>query len=178
MIYLTREDQVRAEYTEEEIINMIKTKYQERYNPNSNLDALDQLLICESVAEAVPIRDNFNRNEPPDENVNVIGNGNDSYKRRVNFELTPDKLQVVSKLKNCRYFTPPVEVAQLLEEFFRDCGTKQGWWLSIAQQWTPRTINRVIVRLIKLQTTGFKSIQNPAAYFTFLIKKRKPRRNL
>jgi len=110
------------------------------------------------------------------ENVSVNGNVNDSYKHRANFELTESKQHVIRKLKGCTYLTPSIDIARLLEELFLEWPSKQGHWLYISQQYVPRVINRVIARLIKLHASGRITLQNPAAYFTMLIKFRKKRK--
>ncbi len=181
MIYPLPEEQVRSKITKEEAINLIEIKYGAKYDPSSYLDAWDQLLACKSVVESTPIINSDTEEKKltdKNDNGSVNGNGNDIRQRRVNFELTESKLQVIAKLKICNYQTPPINIAELLEEFFSECRTKRGWWLSVAQQWPPRPIYRVIERIINLHNTGRASIQNPAAYFTFLIKFRKKRRSL
>lgn len=173
MVYKSREEQIRAELSQEEAIQRIKERYQSQYDPSTpDFDAWDQLLACEAVAEATPIKE-----EITTRNVYVSGNGNDTYKPRINFELTPSKQEVIGKLNSYKYKTPR-EIAHLLEELFKECNTKKGWWLCVAQQWTLRAINRVVNRIIKIHTSGQRTIQNPAAYFTFLIKKRKKKRSL
>lgn len=177
--YQSRDEQIRAELTKDEVIRRIEEVYHQKYNPNlPNFDAWNHLLACEAVAEATPVKeDYYKEKERENENVSVNGNGNDSSKRRVNFELTPSKLKVISKLKECTYRTSPKIIAQLLEEFFINCNSEKGWWLYVAQQWAPRPINRVIDKIINLYTSGSKTIQNPAAYFTYLIKLRKRRKS-
>lgn len=110
------------------------------------------------------------------ENAGVNGNVNDSYKRQVNFELTQSKQHIIDELKRFNYRTPPLKVSKLLEDLFIEYGSRPGHWLYIAQRWNPREINRNITRLIKIHTTGRQSIKNIAAYFTYLIKFRKKRK--
>jgi len=107
-------------------------------------------------------------------NVNV--NDNDSCKQIVYFELTQNKQQVITELTQCHYRTPPVEVAVLLTELFKEWPSYQGHWLHITQKYNPRAINRIIKQLLKLHSSGQETIKNPAAYFTSSIKWRKPRR--
>lgn len=111
-------------------------------------------------------------------NVSVNGNVNDTYKNGVNTELTLSKRNVINDLKGCTYRTSPKRVASLLAEFFAGWGTKKGHWLYVAQHWTPRAINRVLTIIIKQYERGDKTVDNPAAYFTHLIKFRKERRYL
>jgi len=151
------------------------------FYPNSALSIEDQLFICESLAKTVE-QENFTstyqdkNTSNKNRNVHVNGMVNDTYKRRVNFELTESKLRVITKLQKCSYRTSPTEISVLLEEFFANLNTKPNHWLYIAQQYSPRPINRVINKLIKIQTSGRLTIQNPAAYFTHLIKYRKKRK--
>lgn len=161
--------------SEQEIIRKIE-KLGGYYDPTSNLPLEDQLLICETIAESTPT----DRNHPDAKwmrNVNVQWNGNDIRKRRVNFELTQSKLQAVSKLKVFNYRTPPKEIAEQLEILFQENPSYSSHWPYIAQTYTPRTINRVIHRMIKIHTSG-RTILNPSAYFTELIKHRQKRKSL
>lgn len=174
----TREEEVRATVSKEEAIRRI-SQLGGQYDPtNIAFDLYNQLLACESIAEATPVKERDPYDLPWNEEV-VSGNGsiNDSYKHTVNFVLTQDKLDAISQLKDCTYRTPPPTIAKLLEIVFVGHETKSGHWLYIAQHWAPRPIYRVITRLIKLQEVGFVTIRNSAAYFTFLIKNRKKRRS-
>lgn len=109
-------------------------------------------------------------------NDNVIVNGNNTYKHGVDLKSTKSKLEVISKLKKCNYKSPPIEISNLLEELFSSHNTKKGHWLYIAQNYSPRTINRIIDRIIKVHKRGEETIKNPAAFFTFLIKFRKKKK--
>lgn len=136
---------------------------------NLNFDVFDQLYVCELLAEQ-------QQKETTNENVYVNESANDTYKRNVNNKSNQRKLQVIAELKACHYRTPPRKVASLLEELFISHESKEGHWLYVAQNWNPRAINRVIRQMINLHKAGIKTIENPAAYFTYLIKHRKPRR--
>lgn len=175
----SREEEVRATVTFEEAILRIE-KLGGVYDPsNSTLDVYDQLLACEAVSEATPVR--FyptNEKDQNKENVVAYENGNGSYKQEVNFELTASKLEAITKLQEYGYRTPPPIIASILTVIFEGCDTKSGWWLTVAQEWNPRAITRTLNQLIKLQSGGWKSIRNPAAYFTSLIKHRSKRRSL
>ncbi len=174
-----REDEIRATVSVEEAIRRIE-KLGGVYDPsNASFDVYDQLLACEAVTEATPVR-SYPNNETENNKENVVAyeNGIGSYKRSVNFELTASKLEAISKLKKLNYITSPPEIAGLLEVIFEGCNTKPGWWLSVGQQWNPKTINSVIAQLIKLLSGGWKTIKNPAAYFTFVIIHRPKRRSL
>lgn len=150
------------------------------YNPDSNLSSEDQLLICESVAEATPIKENYNDEEREinKNNISVNGNGNDSYKRNDGQESARSKFQIITELQECNYRTPPTKIASLLEELFVNFNSKPGHWLYVAQHWTPRAINRVIKIILKQKATGETTILNPARYFTFLIKLRVKRKRV
>jgi len=113
----------------------------------------------------------------PNKNINVNGMINDSYKHKVIFKLTKSKQQVILELNQCNYKTSPIIIAKYLEDFFKEWTSQKGHWLFISQHYTPRAINRTINRLVKLQTTGKKTICNPSAYFTSLIKFRKKRKS-
>lgn len=170
-----REGEVRATISVEKAISQIE-KFGGVYDPfNTNFDVYNQLLACESITESTPYALSSKVTETSGDAI-AYGGGNDARKRTVNFELTPNKLEAVSKLKTFNYKTPPPEIASQLETVFIGFNTEFGWWLSVAQQWNPRAINRVIVQLVKLHTGGWRTINNPAAYFTSLIKYRKKRR--
>lgn len=110
-------------------------------------------------------------------NVNANGMVNGGYKQKVNFELAESKLQIIENLKKCSHLTSPKQVAAFLEEFFKEYDSKPGHWLYIVQHWNPLAINRTFSALIKLHESGRKTIENWAAFFTFLVKKRKKRRS-
>lgn len=184
--FFSRDEEVRATISKEKAIRLIEDVYNAQHDPNCGsdgcFDTWDQLLTCESVAKSTPVKkfpneENKEKREN-NENVDVSGMMNDGCKRKVNFELTESKLQVIENLKNCNYLTYPKEVATFLEEFFKEYDSKPGHWIYISQHWNPRAINRTFSALIKFHESGRKTIQNWAAYFVFLIKKRKPRRNL
>lgn len=173
--YSSREEEIRAELTFKEVIRRIKEVYQAEYDSSRpNFDAWDQLLACESLSESSPITREYKIET--NENPSVSGMLNDSCSSNVIFELTEDKQKVITKLTLNNYRTPPIQIAKLLEELFKEWQSKQGHWLYIAQRWTPRAINRTIRRLIKLHNEGRITIKNPSAYFTFLINFRAKRR--
>ena len=156
------------------------------YDPDSNLDIYDQLLICESLIQSTPV-------DPTDEDGRTIlrlreeenkrngssnGSVNGSYKRTENNQLSQSKHEVIAKLSDCNYRTNPIITARLLEELFTEYPSKSGHWFYIAQHWPPRRINQVIGYLSKLDFLNNKGIDNPSAYFTFLIKKRTRRKTV
>lgn len=160
----------------DETILQIEKKYGASYNPNSELSADEQLLICESYAESE--KRSLNKYRNSNESVSVKWNANDTHKRSDNKALTKSKQEAIAELEASNYRTPPRKIAQLLEQLFVEYNSKPDHWLYVAQNWNPRAINRVIKRLIKLHRTGEKTILNPPAYFTMLIKFRKRRRSL
>lgn len=176
-VYGSREDEIRTTLSKEEVIRLIETKYPAHYSSTSGLDAWDQLLVCESVAESTPVKDDYsNYRETTSINVGVNGNGNDGCKNEENFELTPSKFQIITQLKTLSYRASPIEIEKLLSLLFSNCGTKEGWWLYVAQHWHPKSINSVIGQMIKQHQSGRVTIKNPAAYFTKVIKLHKKRR--
>lgn len=176
-MYQNREEEIRATVSKDEAIRLIEEVYHAHYDPeNDAFDVYDQLLACESVAQSNPVNNlYFKNNEKTDGNEGVSGVVNGGYRQKVDFELTADKLQVIEKLKKCNYTTSPKEVAQLLEEFFTEYQSKPGHWLYVTQNWPPRPIIRVLQQMIKLSSSGQKTIQSWARYFTYLIKFRKKR---
>lgn len=174
--FRSRYEQVRYELSKEEAIDRIEKIYKASYDPLSlSFDVWDQLLACESIEEATPLIQNSK-----DENLNtktsVYVNGNDTYKQRINQELTQSKLAIIANLKTRTYRTPPIEIARLLNQLFLNSNTKDGWWLYVAQHWPPRAITRVISLMIKQHRRGESTIKNPAGYFTDRIKHRKQRK--
>lgn len=145
---------------------LFKNNKPEWFCESSNLSLEDQEWIWNNIPKET------------NDNVNVSGNGNDNGACKTGPKLLSflDKKIVIDQLKDCNIKTPPKETARLLETLFQDCPSKIGHWLYIAQRWPPRTVNSVIGRMIKEQESGEQSIQNPAAYFTYLIKFRKKRK--
>lgn len=173
----SREEEIRATLSKEEVARRIEKLGGVYDSTNIGFDVYDQLLACESIAESTPIiSPPIKEIERTDESVLAYEDGDDGYKQQVNFELTANKLEAISKLKTLNYRTPPPEIANLLEIIFEGCNTHSGWWLTVAQQWNPRTISRVLIQLTKLHSGGWRTFKNPGAYFTFLIKHRKKRR--
>ncbi|MCX6731078.1 MAG: hypothetical protein NTZ55_04465 [Candidatus Roizmanbacteria bacterium] len=109
-------------------------------------------------------------------NVDVDVNDNGGCKKTVNFELTQSKQRVIADLKKCNYRTSPKIIATLLENFFKVWPSFDGYWLSIAQKYPPRAIWRTIDDMVKTNQNGMCSIRNASAYFSSLIKYRKPRK--
>lgn len=146
------------------------------YDPNCGLTLEDQLLACEAVAESTPVKEIYYPiTRFTGENASVNGMSYGTCKRSVNFELTHDKLQIIAEIKNCNYRTPPVKVAELLESFFAGYGTQQGWWLAVANMWSPREIVWNLNYMVKRSWIGFR---NPASYFSSTIKHRKKRKEI
>lgn len=180
--YYSHEEEISGQISFDEALHRIKEDYQAEYDPDRpNFNAWDQLLACEAVTHSTPmlplyeeVTDNKNRNE--NENANISGMISDSCKQEAIFELTQHKQKVIKELTLCNFLTPPIKIALLLEEFFKEWRSKQGHWLFVAQHWTPRAIVRTINRLTKLHIDGRITIRNPSAYFTKLIKFRKQRR--
>ena len=153
------------DFTKEEAINQIEQVYQASYGSHLNLTVWEQLEICESLAETEERTNEY-----------AFVKEDDTSKRSVNLELIESKREVIAELKACDYKTPPSEIASLLEKFFDNPETKPGHWLSVAQQWPPRRIFLTINQMLKRQSGGWITIENPAAYFTFLVNKRKKRK--
>lgn len=112
-----------------------------------------------------------------DTNTNTNLNKNGGFKQSVNFELTQSRQEIIEKLKKCNYRTSRIELAKLLEEFFKDWGIYPRHCLYVAQHWNPRAICRTINEIVKKHESGQVTIHNPAKYFTKLIRFRKERRS-
>lgn len=174
--YRSRDEEVRATISKEEAIKRIHEYGAEYDDSNADFDVYDQLLACEAINESIPINSYSYKDTKQD--VVAYEDGNDGSKQQVSFELTPSKLRAIEQLTEMNYRTTPPEIAMQLEIIFDGYGTKPGWWLVVAQRWNPRAINRDIAKLVKLHSSGRITLKNPAAYFSFLIQKRKRRRSL
>lgn len=174
----TREEVVRAEFSKEEVVRRISEIYHAQYDPSCGLDAWDQLLACEAIAESTQARDYppIDSN-PTNESASVSGVFSGTCKRQPTFELTPRKLEILGKLERCNYRTPPIEVSRLLETLFEEWPSNEGHWLYIAQNYAPRVVNWNLAEMVKLHTSGRKTFLNPPGYFTKTIQYRKKRGN-
>jgi len=185
MFYRTREEELRGKVSKEKAIKLIEDVYHARYDPNlePNFDVYDQLLACEALAEATPIKDyslhKNNQSVSKNENVSVSVNDNGGCKNKINLELNSSKpkinFELIDQLKNCNSSTPPKDIAFLLENIFKPWESKEGHWLWIAQNYTARTINWVMAVTIREYLRGGIR-KNPPSYFTYLIKFRKKRK--
>jgi len=167
----------RNNISKEEAIRRITEIYHADYDLNNpNFTIYDQLLACEAYAEA---EEEYQKQNRTNESVSVNGNvnDNDSYKRQVNFVLNQQKLIIIATLRSFNYKTPIFEVANALQDLFKECESKPKHWVYIAEHYTPRTISRVINYMSK-RYGNWKIIQNPAAYFTNVIKHRKKRKSM
>ncbi len=150
-----------------------------QYDPDFSLSANGQLLVCETLDKATPIKDNhYQKREDNDinENSSVNGGVDDSCKLVVDFELTSRKRLIITQLEACGYRTAPRTVAALLEEFFQEWPSYPWYWLSVVQRWPPRSIYRVIEKIAKQHAAGWITVRDPARLFSFLIKKRVQRK--
>lgn len=175
--FKSRDEEIRLTVSEKEAIRRIEEVYQAKYNPSTpNFEVYDQLLACEAVVESTPFNNHPSKGENV-ENGNVNGNDNGSYKRQPKFELTKSKSEAISNLKKFNCTTSRIEIAKQLEIIFQEFPSKEGHWLKVAQYHTPRQINWSISRMLKLHYQG--RIRNtPAAFFTYDIMHRKPRKDL
>jgi hypothetical protein len=171
MKYSTRDAEVRATISKDEAIRLIEQIYHASYDPdNLDFDVYDQLLACKSVAESTPVKHYYKETNTTNKSVSGIERDIDSNKPIVIFELTTDKITIITKLRALTYRTNPHKIAELLEEFFIGCGTLQGWWLHIAQQWSPKAIISALNQMIKVHQNCFVTIRNSAKYFSNQIK--------
>lgn len=163
--------------SKEEVIRRIEQIYHQKYNQNlENFDVYDQLLACEAVEESTPVEETYYKEkEITNENVSVNESDNDTYRREVNFELTDSKRKVIAQLQACTYKTPPIEIFQLLKEFFRKYESNERHWLWVAQTYTPRILNWVMSTTVKEYLRGGIRT-NPAKFFTFQLRYRKKRK--
>lgn len=102
--------------------------------------------------------------------------GNDSSKLSTNSKLNERKLTIIRELNSYNYKTPIFKIALALEELFKECNSYKYHWAKIAQYYTPKSINSVLRKMNKAHDTDWKTIENPAAYFTSAIKYHKKRK--
>lgn len=171
----TRENIIRSEFTKEETIRQIQEVYHARYDPiNVVLDAWDQLLSCEAVAEATSI------NEKTNESKSLVFRGSESVSgacySEVNSELILSYSEAIQELKLCKSDeTPPIKVAAIIEKAL-GLSRKEGHWLHLSQRWNPRQIVWVLTEIYKEIQTGRMSPEKAPDCFTFRLKKRARRK--
>ncbi len=146
-----------------------------KYDPSSDLSALEQLEICESLAESE--LETQPQIDKTTDRVNAYVNGNDNgtCKRCVNSELNDSKRQAIEELRSYTYKTPIFRIAESLEKLFQKWESNPSHWPYIAQYYSPRAINRTISAMTKQYSESWDMLQNPAAFFTTAIKFRKIR---
>lgn len=160
----------------EEVIRQITKVYHAGYGLNNpNFDIHDQLLACEAIDESQKEYEEKNTNNPH-KSVSVSGNGNGSYKLSGKIELTTEKQNAIRELNKCNYKTPIYKLASLLEQLFLESRSKQGHWNYIAERYFPKTINSILYNMTKQYGSDWKNLNNPAAYFTKVIKFRPKRK--
>lgn len=149
-----------------------------KYDPSSDLSALEQLEICESLAESE--LETQPQIDKTTDRVNAYVNGSDNgtCKRSVNVELKDSKRQAIEELRSYTYKTPVFRITKSLEKLFQEWESIPYYWAHIAYNYTPKTINSVISYMTKQCGEGWEILHNPAAYFTSLIKYRKKRKAL
>lgn len=158
-----------------------------QYDPNCGLDGCftvwDQLLTCEAIAESTPVKERCGGKEDNFQCISdLVTHVDDNVNDNVNDIKIPNghqfgasKEDAFNELKKCIARTSPKKIAYLLDIIFRNCDTHNPThWLYVAQTWAPRPVVRVIIH-IQDQIARGKKIQNTAALFTYLIKKRVPR---
>lgn len=157
----------------------IEKLYPNWYDPGHDLSYDDQKWIWENTP--LPEEDELKlknlTSNTSKTNVSLNGSVSDIHKDEVKTELKQSKVEVLKFLQECTYRTPPKAVALYLGIIFSKWPSKKTHWLYIAQNYTPRAINRTIRQILKRHSRGEATIQNAAAYFTHLIKFRKKRKN-
>lgn len=163
--------------TGKEIIHRITEIYHAGYDlDNLNFDIYEQLLVCESLAETEAEEQKKHRRTNENGSASVSGNANGTHKREVKSELNWYQSGLIYQLKRYASDTPKNEIATLLEEIFKTWpSNKEGHWLWIAQTYTTRTINWVMSATVKKYLQGGIR-KTPPAYFTYLLKFRKKRK--
>lgn len=150
----------------------IESFYPNWYNPNHELSYDDQKWIWENtpLSEEDELKLKNLKSNKDNTSVNLNGSVSGGSKHESNLELNLTKIDAFLLLQKCTYKTSPKLVASYLERIFSKWPSKEGHWLFIAQHYTPKTINAVILQIIKQHKRGEININNPAAYFTSVIK--------
>lgn len=160
--------------SKEEMVRRITETYHAGYDLNNpNFDIYDQLQVCEVLDESQ--KEYEEKNDITNENVSVSGDVLGSSKLEENSEQNLNKKQAIVKLKNLNYRTPPTEIELYLNIIFGPWKERPEHWLSIAQRYTPKTINSIIAQMIKQHQRKDVSIKTPGAYFSYVIKHRPKR---
>lgn len=163
-----------SSYKQTEIIKKIEN-FGGKYDSTSTLPIDDQLSIYESLAQENHTYTLQEKNND-DGNVNVSGNGNGSYKLNADFKLTTEKLTIIKEISTFNYKVPIYKLASSLEQLFSGLGSESRHWTYTAERYPPRAINSVINTMTKQYGKDWKNLNNPAAYFTKVIKFRKKRK--
>ena len=152
----------------------IQKNYPNWYQKDNPLSYDDQKFIWENVP--LP-EDDEQRPRELRVNGNVLnGSVNGGWKLNTNDEQNLSKSQVIARLKSSGYRTSPKKIAFYLETLFGRWEEKPEHWLYIAQHFTPKTINSVLVQMIKACRRGDITIRNPGAFFTSVIKHKRKRK--
>lgn len=155
-------------------ISDIEKLYPDWYDKEFPLSYDDQKFIWENI----PLfeEDEIKLRKVTTSESVLNGSVNGSYKRQENFEQKLSKQQVVERLGDCNYHTPPKKIAFYLETLFGRWDQKPEHWLYIAQHYTPKTINSVRFQMVKAFQGGNVTIKIPGAYFTSIIKHKQKRK--
>lgn len=155
-------------------ISEIEKLYPNWYDKNLLLSYGDQRWIWENVP--LPEEEETKlRGLEANGNVSVNGNAIGTYKSEVKFELNWYKSELIPQLKQHNSNTPQIEIASLLEGIFKQWASKENHWLWVAQNYTARTLNWVMSATVNEYLRG-GIIKTPPAYFTYLLKFRKKRK--
>ena len=156
----------------------IEKLYPNWFSHSHNLPYDDQKWIWENVPLSKEDEDRLSslKSNTAEANISLNENENDTYKNETKSKLNLNKLEAIFKIKKCNYKTSPKEIASYLEVIFSKWPSKEGHWLFIAQNYTPKTINCLLSLITKQHQKGEVSIQNAAAYFTGTILRFRPKR--
>lgn len=150
-------------------ISDIEKVYPDWFDPNHSLSRNDQQFIWENMP--LPKEDEEKlRTTSNNKDINTYEGVNGISKLESNYDENLSKTDALLLLRKCNYKTAPNLISLYLERIFSNWKSHDGYWLRIAQYYTPKTINAVILQIIKQHKRGEISIKNPAAYFTYIIK--------
>lgn len=174
MTYRTRDEEIRARISKNEAIRLIEEDYHARYDSdNIFFDAWDQLLACEAITEANPIK-----NTPPREqgnNYEEINEGNRFQVRGkgLGYMVTaPQKYDYdeILKIFTTKKETSKEDLALFLAKTLDDLNSLNYYESLVSKHRTDFLRNCLIITLTAFQNDWVTKTK--AAYFTGVIKRK------
>lgn len=157
-------------------IKRIEKLYPNWYSKDSDFSYDDQKWIWGNFPLHQEDIERITQIETNERDGHFYKDSNCARKQHTNLTKKLSKKEAIIKLKHCHYRTASNIVASYLDIILSNDDTRPGHWLYTARRYTPKTINSVLWETIKGIKRGDIDFEKRAAYFTFVIKKRKPRK--